>query len=222
MNTAAPPPIVDALAAMGSTVGPEGPFRLKPRAVRGRSAKTHKTGLVEDDGVRRVRAEIEASDESATYLESGFEWLDEKWGALSVYVPAGGEDPEVSDKIVGFDWQALLSSTVHIAVVMPRQRQTARSGQQQQAILAYFRISEQPKMVIAAESDQTDDAELVYDEDEDTDEDEFNSSAAAVASADGGVDADADGDDDDLDESADLSIARPSEPQLTQRRSPRL
>ena len=77
-------------------------------------------------------------------------------------------------------------------------------------------------MVIAAESDQTDDAELVYDEDEDTDEDEFNSSAAAVASADGGVDADADGDDDDLDESADLSIARPSEPQLTQRRSPRL
>ena len=51
-----------------------------------------------------MRAEIEVCDESATYRESGFGWLDHKWGALSIYAPAYGENPEVPGKIVGFEW----------------------------------------------------------------------------------------------------------------------
>ena len=89
-------------------------------------------------------------------------------------------------------------------------------------------------MVIAAESDQPDDVELVYDQDDGTD-DEFNSPgdeerkelerlSSAVATASAGVDndADADDDDDDLDEGAELSTMRRSEPQLARRRSSRV
>ena len=87
-NVAASPPLADALAATGTTVGPEGSFRLKPRAVRWCSCKTRKTGLVEDGGVRRLRTEVEARNNSVTYDLSGFGWLGDKWGALSVYAPA--------------------------------------------------------------------------------------------------------------------------------------
>ena len=62
--------------------------------------------------VRRVRAKIETRDESTTYHESGFRWLDDKWGALSVYAPADGEQPEVWGKIMGFEWQARLAPSV--------------------------------------------------------------------------------------------------------------
>ena len=173
VNTAAPSPLVDALAAIGTMVGPGGSFRLKPRAVRWCSGKTRKTGLVEDDGARRVRAEIEARDESVTYDLSGFGWPEGKVSALGIYASAGGDDPGVSGNVVGFGWQALHSPPVYAAVVEPRQRQTACSGQHQAAELEYFGISELPMVVIAAESDQPDGVELVYDHDDGTGE--FNS-----------------------------------------------
>ena len=44
-------------------------------------------------------------------------WLDGKWGALSVYAPTDGDDPGVPGKIVGLEWQALLSTPVYVAVV---------------------------------------------------------------------------------------------------------
>ena len=79
VNTAAPSPLADALTAIGVAVGPGGSSRLKPRAVRERSRNKRNNGLVEDDGVRSVRAEIKARGESATYGLSGFGWLDDKW-----------------------------------------------------------------------------------------------------------------------------------------------
>ena len=85
MNAATPPPLVDALVATVQT-----------DAVR-------RTRAFEDGGICRVRAEIGAHCELATYDLSGFGWLDDKRGALSVYAPVDGDPPEVSGKIAGFE-----------------------------------------------------------------------------------------------------------------------
>ena len=68
-----------------------------------------------------MRAEIEARDESATYDLSGFRWFENKWGALSVYAPTDGDDPEIPGKIVGFEWWSLHSTPVYVTVAELRQ-----------------------------------------------------------------------------------------------------
>ena len=102
---AAPPPFADVPRIASTAAGPEDALRLKRCAVRAGPGKMRKTvcrTVDENDSVRRVCAGIEVRGESATYRESGFDWLDGKWGELSVYAFAGGGRQEVGDKIVGF------------------------------------------------------------------------------------------------------------------------
>ena len=115
LGATAQPPLSDVLRVTSTTPDPKGALRLKlVRAMRGKAGKKRKIvcrDVDENDGVHRVRAAIEARDEPATYLESGFSWL--KWGDLSAYAPVDREQPGVWGKIVDFDWQARLSPLVY-------------------------------------------------------------------------------------------------------------
>ena len=233
-----PPALGDAVRAVGGGNvdgdGGDGMLQLKPPTARAKGKRAKDTAepptKKQATGPRRVRAEIEDSDEKAIYAKkaSNRDALLDKWEGLRVHDPANEDATELRGEIVDFKYVA--GSTKlrgqYVAVI--------QIDGDEQGDGEPVAMMDLPKMVQAAEDEQPDAVLLDYDRDDDN---EFGETSDAevvelekfdalrspdddLGDADDALE-DALGDDDD-DDAPDLDAEpEPAEPNQTMPQPPR-